>query len=64
MDAAVGIGLHADFPSAVKAMTHLGDTFEPNPATHAIYDEVYQGVYLKMYKRLQPLYQTIRKIGR
>ena len=64
MDAAVGMGLHADFPSAVKAMTHLGDTFEPNPATHAIYDEVYQGVYLKMYKRLQPLYQTIRKIGR
>lgn len=64
MDAAVGIGIHPDFPSAVREMTRLGETFEPNPATHAIYDELYNGVYLKMYKRLQPLYQTIRSVGK
>ncbi|HQE99623.1 MAG TPA: FGGY-family carbohydrate kinase, partial [Anaerolineae bacterium] len=33
IDAAVGLGLHPDFEAAVAAMTHKGDTFEPNPAT-------------------------------
>lgn len=62
MDAAVGAGIHPDFSAAVKAMTHLGDTFNPNPVTHEIYDQLYSEVYLKMYKQLQPLYKTIRKI--
>ena len=25
------------------------------------YDELYHGVYMQMYKRLQPLYQVMRK---
>jgi sugar (pentulose or hexulose) kinase len=62
MDAAVGVGVHPDFATAVKAMTHLGDSFNPNPNTHEIYDQLYTEVYLKMYKQLQPFYRTIRKI--
>lgn len=63
IDAAVGAGIHPDFATAVAAMTHPGDTFEPDPQTHRIYDELYNGVYLKMYARLKPLYKTINEIG-
>ena len=54
--AAVGLGLHRDFPSAVAAMTRLGATFEPNPTNAALYEELYAQVYLRMYERLRPLY--------
>jgi sugar (pentulose or hexulose) kinase len=62
IDAAVGIGLHPDFETAVAEMTHLGDAFQPDPAAHQIYDELYQQVYLQMYQRLKPLYEKIRHI--
>ncbi len=62
IDAAVGLGLHRDFDAAIKAMTRLGDTFEPDPRTHAIYEELYRNVYGQMYGRLKPLYERIRKV--
>jgi sugar (pentulose or hexulose) kinase len=62
IDAAVGSGLHPDFETAVAEMTHLGDTFDPDPSERAIYDGLYHQVYLKMYKRLRPLYEKIRSI--
>jgi sugar (pentulose or hexulose) kinase len=62
IDAAVGLGLHRDFPTAVKEMTRLGDTFQPDPANHRLYDALYRRVYLRMYERLKPLYEEIRKI--
>ncbi len=62
IDAAVGLGLHPNFDTAVSEMTHLGTTFEPNPTNHRIYDELYKRVYLRMYDRLRPLYEEIRAI--
>lgn len=62
IDAAVGLGLHRDFASAVQAMTRLGDVFEPDPQRVKIYDELYQRVYQQMYRRLKPLYEEIREI--
>ncbi len=62
MDAAVGINIHRDFKSAVSEMTHLGDCFEPNRDTHAVYERLYREVYLRMYNKLKPLYQEIRDI--
>jgi sugar (pentulose or hexulose) kinase len=62
IDAAVGVGLHPDFDTAVSEMTHLKDTFEPDAEKQAIYDELYRRVYLQMYKRLRPLYDEIRDI--
>jgi sugar (pentulose or hexulose) kinase len=64
IDAAVGLGLHPDFEAAVKEMTRLGKTFEPDPKAHAIYTDLYQRVYLQMYARLRPLYEEIRRITR
>jgi sugar (pentulose or hexulose) kinase len=62
IDAAVGLGLHPDFTTAISEMTRMGQTFEPNPTNHKIYDELYRKVYLRMYGRLKPLYEQIREI--
>jgi len=62
IDAAVGLGLHPDFATAIRAMTHDGRTFEPDPARHAIYDTLFHQVYKRMYLKLQPLYKAIHKI--
>lgn len=64
IDTAVGLGLHKDFPSAIHEMTHQGESFEPDPTNHSIYEELYHQVYLKMYDRLRPLYRRIRQIER
>lgn len=62
IDAAVGLKLHPDFTSAVRAMTRKGETFEPIRENQKIYDELYNRVYLRMYDRLKPLYDEIRDI--
>ena len=62
MDAAVGLGLHADFDLAVSEMTRTSCTFEPRAETRQIYDALYERVYKEMYRRLGPLYQEIREI--
>jgi sugar (pentulose or hexulose) kinase len=53
------VGIHADFPTAIREMTSVRDTFEPDVKTHERYDELYYGVYEKMYKRLKPLYENM-----
>jgi sugar (pentulose or hexulose) kinase len=58
IDAAVGLGLYPDFPSAVKAMTRVKEVFEPIPENHRLYREV----YLHIYARLRPLFESIRDI--
>jgi sugar (pentulose or hexulose) kinase len=60
IDAAVGVGLHPDFETAVQEMTHLGETFQPDLKVHKVYDQLYRQVYLKMYGRLKPLYKKMR----
>ena len=62
IDTAVGLGLHSDFESAVKTMTHVGEVFEPNRENQELYEQLYNDVYQKMYKRLKPLYERIREI--
>lgn len=62
IDAAVGIGLYPDFPSAVKAMTRVKEVFEPLLENHRLYDRLYREVYLSMYDRLRPLLEKIHEI--
>ena len=62
IDAAVGLGFHPDFETAVQAMTRPGDTFEPDAQAHMLYRQLYERVYTKMYKRLKPLYNEIRSL--
>jgi sugar (pentulose or hexulose) kinase len=63
IDAAVGAGIHPDFETAVREMTHLGDTFTPSLQVHALYNELYENIYLHMYKQLRPLYKEISKFN-
>ena len=62
IDAAVGLGLHPDFETAVAEMTRVGRVFEPDPKGRRIYDDLYRRVYRKMYRRLKGLYEEIREI--
>jgi sugar (pentulose or hexulose) kinase len=62
IDAAVGLGLHPSFESAVASMTRVAETRDPDPASRAMYDDLYRSVYLRLYERLKPLYEDIRRI--
>ncbi len=62
IDAAVGLGFYPGFEAAVSAMTHLGETFEPDPAVHVVYNELFQHIYRQMYSHLKPLYEQLRRI--
>jgi sugar (pentulose or hexulose) kinase len=62
IDAAVGLKLYPDFPSAVKSMTRTGRVFESSSENHKLYDDLYNRVYRKMYGRLKPLFKEIRDI--
>jgi sugar (pentulose or hexulose) kinase len=61
IDTAVGMGIHPDFATAVREMTHIRDTFEPDAQVHERYNELYHGVYKQMYHQLLPLYRLMRK---
>jgi sugar (pentulose or hexulose) kinase len=62
IDAAVGLGIHRSFDTAVAAMTRVAETRDPDPAAHDVYEELYRRVYLRLYARLRPLYEEIRRI--
>jgi sugar (pentulose or hexulose) kinase len=63
IDCAVGLGLHPDFATAVRAMTRVARTFEPDPRNADLYDQLHEQVYQKMYARLAPLYARLRSIA-
>lgn len=62
--AAVGLKLHSDFPTAIGAMTRSRRTFEPMAAHRDLYRALFERVYLRMYRRLAPIYREIQKITR
>jgi sugar (pentulose or hexulose) kinase len=62
INAACGLGLHSDYPSAIRAMTRVGEVIEPIWENHRVYDALYKEVFSKMYGRLKPLYQRIKDI--
>ena len=62
VDAAVGLKLHPDFDSAIRAMTRVADVFEPIPRNREIYEALFERVYRRLYRRLRTIYNDIRKI--
>lgn len=60
--AAVGIGLHRDFGTAVHEMTRVDRVFQPIQENNRIYEALYHRVYQRMYAQLRPLYESIREI--
>ncbi len=62
INAAVGMKFFKDYPEAVKSMTRTGEQFVPDSRNVEIYAQLYEKVYTKMYRHLQPLYEQIRNI--
>lgn len=62
IDAAVGLKFFPDFDQAVNAMTRVRDVFEPIENNVDVYRKLYDRVYLKMYKKLLPLFKEIQRI--
>ena len=62
MNAAVGLGIYADYEEARRRMTRSAKVFQPIPQNVKLYNRLYKEVYLKMYGRLKPVYQKIREI--
>jgi sugar (pentulose or hexulose) kinase len=62
IDAAVGLGWYPTVDAAAAAMVRMGQVFEPDPVNHALYDELHRRVYRRLYGRLRPLYEEIRRI--
>lgn len=60
----VGVGEYADIAEAQSGMVHYTDEFYPNEDNHKIYMLMYERVYKKMYKRVQPLYGEIKAINK
>ncbi|GAB3670259.1 FGGY-family carbohydrate kinase [Salinisphaera aquimarina] len=61
INAAVGLGWHADHRAAAAAMVHAGARFEPRPAVVACYAVLYRDVYTRLYADLKP---TLRRLAR
>jgi xylulokinase len=53
--AAVGAGLHRDFPTAVEAMTRMGDRIQPDAANHTVYAEGYRR-YRRLFEHVTELF--------
>lgn len=62
IDAAVATEMFSGFDEAVESMVQTGDTFEPIPENHKIYDDLFNDVYMKTYGALAPLYRRIGDI--
>ena len=62
INAAVGMKYFSDFASATGAMTRRSEQFDPDPSNVEIYARLYDKVYSRMYKSLQPLYERIRDV--
>ena len=60
--AAVGLKVYPDFNTAIEKMCRVGETYEPIPENVKIYDQLFNRVYRRMYRKLRPLYNDIRDI--
>lgn len=62
IDAAVGLKIFNSFEDAVKSMTRVSHIYEPDTENSKIYKELFEKVYMKLYKKMKPLYEDIRSI--
>jgi sugar (pentulose or hexulose) kinase len=62
MDASVGTGMYASFEEAVASMVRKGKTFVPNPQAHHIYTQLFNDVYKKSFRTMEPIYSRIAQI--
>lgn len=57
MIAANGLGIYPDLQDAVNEMKVSNEEILPNQADAALYNDLYRNQYLRLYKRVRPLYK-------
>lgn len=62
IDAAVGLKVFSGFRDAVNSMTSISKVYEPDKENSKIYHDLFEKVYMNMYKKMKPLYEEIRSI--
>jgi xylulokinase len=53
----VGVGLYPDF-SMAEQMNQVAETFPPNPAAQAIYNQLFP-IFEATYRALEPIYERM-----
>jgi sugar (pentulose or hexulose) kinase len=56
------LGFFSSYEEGIEAMVHIRDEFLPDFRDHAVYEELYEGVFKKVFSKLSPLYQRIGDI--
>ena len=56
---AAALGMYPTIETACQAMTGTGRRFEPSKTNAQLYDGIYQQVYLRQYRQLKPLFQSL-----
>jgi xylulokinase len=56
--AAVGIGSYHDLPAAIRAMTRVSDTIEPQPEVRPVYDRLFEA-YVALYPATAPILRPL-----
>ena len=62
IDAAMGLKVFSSFSEAVKSMTRISKVYEPDSENSKIYKDLFEKVYMRLYKKMKPLYKDIRHI--
>jgi sugar (pentulose or hexulose) kinase len=58
----VAAGIFSSYQEGVAEMVRLKDEFLPDHRAHKIYEQLYEGIFKKIFSRLAPLYQGIGAI--
>ena len=55
-------GHAAGLRAVVSAMSHVGETFRPDPGNHRVCTRLFNEVYKESFRALDPLYRRIAEI--
>lgn len=58
----IGAGVYGNYEDAIFNMVHVSKTFTPDMNEHDLYEEFFNKVYTKSYKRLKPLFTAIKSV--
>lgn len=58
----VTMGIYKDYDEAVAAMVHVQDEFLPDMREHAVYKELFEKIYCRIFDSLAPLYHQLGNI--
>jgi len=62
ISAGYGIGHYQDPISAAESMVRVARTYDPNPTSAQLYQQLYSDVYLNIYQRMADLTDSIARI--